>query len=275
MKKPLLPIHILILFLTFLALWASVTWNGTDVNAWLLSLRNLALLALSGFAVRFLIRSFIDPILSTRFEHRFISVVILFLLFDSLLPWWLFVALGIVTELSQYFLRTQMGPLFNPAALGGILISLFGFLPSWWGVNPPPRFLIGGIEVSILAWITALGAAYVVYRYRKLLIAGSAFLGIGLSYLFFFQANPAYLLLEGTLLFFILIMICEPKTSPVVRKEQIIYGALVGLLMPLGLYFHFIEASFIALLIGNLYTGRRFLATLLPSFQKSSPLNTV
>jgi Na+-translocating ferredoxin:NAD+ oxidoreductase RnfD subunit len=113
----------------------------------------------------------------------------------------------------------------------------------------------------------------VVHRYRKLPIAGSALLGFIISYLLFFQQNPSYFILEGTLLFFIFVMVCEPKTSPVSRAEQILYGALVGSLVPLGMYFHFIEASLIAVLIGNLYVSRRFLVKILTSFQQPKEPN--
>lgn len=270
--KKLLPLHILIIFLALLALGSSFAWNGTDITSWILSLRTLLLLSIASFLVRLLIRLIIDPAYKVRSEHRIITMLILFLLFDPLLPWWVFAALGATTELFQYFLRSPMGPLFNPAALGGLILSLFGYLPSWWGVNPPPRFLLAGIDISILAWIVAAGAAYVVYRYRKLSIAGSALLAIGLSYALLFQENPTYLLLEGTLLFFVFVMASEPKTSPVVRHEQIIYGLLIGTLFSFGLYFHFIEASFIALLLGNLYAGRRFLASSFSAlFAKPAP----
>lgn len=173
-----------------------------------------------------------------------------------------------VTELIQYFFRSPLGPIVNPAAAGALVLSLFGYLPLWWGVNPPPRFPLFGIEISVIAWIIALGAGYVVHRYRKLPVAGSALLGFIISYLLFFQQNPSYFLLEGTLLFFIFVMVCEPKTSPVPRKEQILYGTLVGSLVPLGLSFHFLEASLIAVIIGNLYVSRRFFFKVFSSLRK-------
>lgn len=268
MKKYNLPIHILILFLGFLVVWTTAAWNGTDLNMWLISLRNLFLIAVTGFAVRFTIRSLIEPDFNARHEHRIITALILFLLFDPLLPWWVFVLLGGITEAIQYFFRTPMGPLFNPAALGALILGLLGYLPSWWGVNPSPRFSLLDVEISLASWITALGAAYVIHRYRKLPIAASALLAGAIGYFIFLEQNPSYFILEGTFLFFVFIMVCEPKTSPVPRKEQIIYGALVGLLVPIGLSFHFIEASLIALLIGNIYAGRRFLPALFSSLKK-------
>lgn len=272
MKKPLLPIHILLIILSTLTLWSLVTWNSTRGEAWFTSLSNLLLLAGAGFVTRFAIQSLIDETYKPRLEHRLITLFILFLLFDIVLtPWWLFVLLGIVTELTQYFFRTPLGPIFNPAALGTLLVSIFGYLPSWWGVNPPPRIPLVGIEVSLAAWLTAFGAGYVIYRYRKLAIAWSTLIASGLAYLVLFGANPSYLLLEGTLLFFVFVMVCEPKTSPIPKKDQILYGSIVGALMPVGLYFHFLEASVIALLLGNLYTSRNVLLKLLSQKEKGAP----
>lgn len=263
MKNWLLPINILIIFLTALTLWACFSWSGPDPASLLIHLRNLFLIFGSGLAVRFLIRKLIDPTISFRLEHRIITALILFLLFDPLTSWWTFLVLGAITEGAQYFLRGPGGPLFNPAALGVLIVSIFGTLPSWWGTNPLPRVSLLGEPFSLAALFTLLVAGYVVYRYRKLPISLSAFGAFALTYALLYGDSPVYIALEGTLLFFFLVMVPEPKTSPVVPKEQYLYGALVGAGTALGLYFHFIEAYVIALLVGNLYTGRRFLCGLL------------
>lgn len=255
----LLPIHILILALVALVLWSTYLWHGTDAYAWLLSFRNLALLTLGGIGARFLVRTWISEDLIARRENRIITALILFLLFDPLLSWWVFLVLGIVTESAQYFFRTQIGPLFNPAAFGALILSVFGFLPSWWGVNPAPRYTLANIEISIVAWVLFLIAGYVAYRYRKLPIIWSGLLVFCISYFLLVGATAFYLALEGTLLFFFCVMACEPKTSPVLSREQVLYGSFIGILLSLGIYFHFLEASLIALLLGNLYTNRRFL----------------
>ncbi len=268
MKKTLLPVQVLLLFLTFLTIWSTSVWNGTDASLWFISFKNFLFLWLAGFGIRFCIRFFIDESYKARLEHRLITTFILFLLFDALVPWWIFLILGAVTEILQYLIRSPLGPLFNPAAAGALAISILGYFPSWWGVNPAPRFGVWGIDISLMAWIMAFGAAYVVYKYRKLAIAGSALLAFIISFLLLFQESPGYFVLEGTLLFFIFVMVCEPKTSPIPKKEQIIYGALIGALVPVGLYFHFLEASLIALLIGNLYGGRRFIGKIFSSAPK-------
>lgn len=266
MKKKLLPIHVLIFALGALTLWSTYLWNGADAHAWLLSFRNLTLLAFGGIGVRFLVRTYIRADFTTRHENRVITVFILFLLFDPLLSWWVFFVLGIVTESAQYFFRSQVGPFFNPAALGALILSIFGFLPSWWGINPAPRFTLASIEISIVAWIMCLIAGYVAYRYHKLRIIWSGLLFFCVCYFLLAGDIAFYLALEGTILFFFCVMVCEPKTSPILPREQILYGAFVGLLLSLGIYFHFLEASLIALLLGNIYTRRRFLLNSLNTF---------
>lgn len=264
MKQWLLPINILIAFLSMLAFWAVFMWSGNDPASWMIHARNLAGLIIPGFIVRFLIRRFIDPNAFFRREHRIITVLILFLLFDPTSPWWYFPIVRTVTELAQYFLRTTGGPLFNPAALGTVIVSFFGLLPSWWGTNPAPRFPLFGEELSLAAFFTLVCAGYVVYRYRKFAISLAALAAFALTYIILFNQSPLYIALEGTLLLFLLVMVPEPKTSPNMRNDQLIYGALVGTLVAFGLFFHFTESFLTALLLGNLYTHRKFLLGLLP-----------
>jgi Na+-translocating ferredoxin:NAD+ oxidoreductase RnfD subunit len=67
-----------------------------------------------------------------------------------------------------------------------------------------------------------------------------------------FQANPLFILVEGTLLFFLLVMAIEPKTSPILPKQQYIFGAVLGLLVVAGLKFGAVEPYAAALLVCNL-----------------------
>lgn len=264
MKQWLLPINVLIAFLSVLAFGAAFMWSGHDPISWAIHVRNLAGLIIPGFIVRSLIKHFIDPNVFFRREHRIITVLILFLLFDPTSPWWYFPVIRTVTELAQYFLRTTGGPVFNPAALGTVIVSFFGILPSWWGTNPAPRLPLLGEGVSIAAFFTLAWAGYVVYRYRKLPLCLTALLSFLVCYPLITGESPLYPAIEGTLLFFFLVMAPEPKTSPVMTKDQIIYGMIIGSLIPVGLFFNFTESFLIALLMGNLYTHRKFLLSLLP-----------
>ncbi len=262
MKLSPLPINILVLFLQALAFFASWSWSGSDPVLWSIQIRNLSLLFLAGWLTQFFIRRFIEPTATFRMEHRMITTLILFLLFDPTSPWWYFPLVRIVTEGAQYLFRAPGGPLFNPAALGTVIVSFFGILPSWWGANQAPRFMILDTDVSIFAFFTLFIAGYVAYKYKKIPLILATLLSFIVSFFLCLGENPTPIVIEGTLLFYLLVMVPEPKTSPVLQKEQVIYGCIIGVLVSLGLLFHFTESYLTALLVGNLYTKRQFLRSL-------------
>ena len=258
MKINILPINLLVIFLSFLALTACFSLSGFDLLAWTVHTRNAAALALAGLFTHTVLVNFraVSPF---RFIDRAISYLILFLLFDPLSQWWIFPLLGAVTELCQTLMRSTAGPFFNPAGLTGLLFSLTGVVPDWWGVSFAPRINLITDGMSIVAPFTLLIAGYVAYRYHKLGISFSALVTFSLSYRLLFGQIPLFITLEGTLLFFLLIMVIEPKTSPVANSEQYFYGGLIGLLISIGIYFGFVEVYLIALFLANLFHRRHSL----------------
>lgn len=260
MKILLLPIRILIIFLILLALGACFSYALFDGTTWFILIRNAFLLIISSLSVFFVLQK-LKLISPTRIEHRIITYLILFLLFDPLLSWWIFLLLGATTELLQRLIRTPSGPLLNPGAFSGLLFSFIGYAPSWWGVSYAPRIALLGNNISVAMFLTLLCAGYVAYRYRKLSIILTALIVFSLSYLILFGVVPLFIIADGTLAFFLLIMTVEPKTSPVLKKEQYIYGGIIGILIALGLYVHFSEAYLGSLVVANLYHQRRFLKT--------------
>ena len=264
------PIKILVCFLAFMALGASLSWSGLDPTAILLHLRNFALIigasALGGFVL-----SHFGLQRSIRWEHRAITSLILFVLFDPEWAWWAYPMLGLVTELIQRFFRIPGAPFFNPAAAGALVMSFIGIAPGWWGVSFAPRFMFTEGGISIAFFFTLAFAGFVAWKYQKLPIVLSAVLFFALIYPFLIGASPWYILLEGTFAFFLLVMAVEPKTSPVLQKEQIIYGGIIGISIPVIIALDFPEAYPIALLLANLYHRRTFLFDLVRN-QASSTL---
>lgn len=254
----------MVLFLGFFAAAASLSWYrmpdvgtlGFDLGNNLPSLFHIALL-FAGNRLAAIILPKLGYPLRSPWEHAIITSLILFLLFDSLTPWWVFLLLGFITRTLENTLRLPSGPFFNPAALGAIVISILGFLPTWWGTNFAPRFPLFEGGMSLAGIFTVFVAGFIAYRYKKLPIVASGLLFFCLSYFFLFESNPVPIAFEGTLLFFFLVMACEPKTSPNQSQDQLIYGGLIGILIPLLLTFGFIEAYLGALLIGNLYHRRQ------------------
>lgn len=251
MKKWLTPIRLLLLLLMLLSVGAIASWKGwDDLETWIIAGRNLLLISGASSLIHFalLLTGRIKP---TRWEHRAITNLILFLLFDPLLPWYAFVLAGGLTELAQRIIRLPTGPIFNPAALGVLLVSFFGFLPGWWGMSFAPRIDVieWGMSISMLFVLPIAG--YIAYRYRKLTLALSATIFFAISYVAVLQYNPLFLLLEGTWAFFLLVMAVEPKTSPIVFSRQVAYGAVIGILSVLGLRYGLFDAFVFALLVGN------------------------
>lgn len=250
MRVWLTPIRILLFFLLGLNVLASWSWGGWEVGFWVGQFRNFLLLVL-GFSVVYYPLLQRKLIQATRLEYHLITSSILFLLFDPLLPWWVFVSLGVMTEVIQRFVRVPTGPVFNPAAMGALLMSLMGYFPGWWGTSFAPRLPLLEGGVSVVVFLTIPIAGYVAQKYRKLNISLAAWVMFGMLYLGLFGTNPLFLLFEGTLFFFLLVMAVEPKTTPVLPKEQLIFGALVGGLSVVLLRIYFFEPYCGALVIAN------------------------
>lgn len=260
------PIRILLLYLTFLAIWASYNWGGVGVSFWLNQIFHFALLILPGW-ITYLILVRLKLAQPTRWEHRTISALILFLLFDPLFPWWVFLGVGLLTELIQRLIRVPTGPLTNPAATGVLLISLTGQFATWWGVNFGPRFNIGVGEMTLIMLLTTGVAGYVASKYRKLPIVAVAAAAFSLLYILLLKSSPLPILVDGTLLFFFFVMVVEPKTSPAIPQQQWWYGALVGVLavllisgtIPIYWVEPYSAALVVSNLVFNLYRNRKLL----------------
>jgi hypothetical protein len=269
------PIRVLLIYLCVLGVWASFNWGGLNFTFWVSQLAHFMLLLAPGWLLytAFLRKSLVKP---TRWEHRLITVLILFLLFDPLFPWWVFLAAGLITELVQRFVRLPTGPVANPAAVGALLLSLTGQYPTWWGVNFGPRFTALPGQMTLLMALTTLIAGYVAWKYHKLAIVSAAAVSFSVFYLMIFRSSPLAILLDGTLAFFLLVMAVEPKTSPAIQNQQYVYGAVIGAgvvaLLAAAYRSLSIEAYTASLIftnvIFNLYKNKMFLQN---TFKKTLP----
>lgn len=259
--QPLLVLFRFLVILSFLAAFSWVDWQ-LDLPALALIAARFGLLVFgSGAAMQVLKVLKVKP--SVRWEHRFISCLILFLLFAPDVVWWAFPVLGVVTEGLQRLIRLPSGPVANPAALGGLVTTLllqsWDVLPTWWGVSFAPRWFIVPEGLSVATLLVLPIAGWIAWKYKKLsttlaLIAVSA-----VAYVLVFRLSPAFLIFEGTLLFFGLVMTVEPKTSPILPKEQLIFGASVGLLIVALQKIYFVEPYLGALVVINvIYNGSRW-----------------
>jgi Na+-translocating ferredoxin:NAD+ oxidoreductase RnfD subunit len=143
--------------------------------------------------------------------------------------WYVPVAVSAIAVISKYAIRTRLANVFNPAAFA--LVSMMYLLPmgqSWWGALT---------EVSPV-WLRAValvGGIYIADRVNKMPLVLS-FLG---AYFFVFTVT-AYLgdprrVAEifrspdiEAVLFFALIILTDPPTSPARYRDQWICGIIVA-----------------------------------------------
>jgi len=154
---------------------------------------------------------------------------------------------------SKYMLASGKRHLFNPAAFGAVLIGIgFHRAVSWW---------VG--ENVVLLPVIILGGALILTRLRYYeMLAAYAMVVLGLSISHGNLSSVAGIAhaismmgIHSMFCFFGLVMLTEPRTVPLGRWRQIVYGAFVGLLFSpythVGSYYFTPE---MAILCGNLFT---------------------
>jgi len=187
-------------------------------------------------------------------ESSLITGFLLFFLFypssdvDSLLS----VALaGTVASASKYLLAIRGRHIFNPAAIGAVVVSLLGFnFPVWW------------VSTGVLLPFVAVGAFLILYRSRRLPM-GLLFVVIAATIV------VVRLLTDGTgndlggsialaftsfpIVFLVGFMLSEPLTLPPRRWQQLLVAALVAVIVafPFSIGPVYIAPEF-ALVIGNI-----------------------
>ena len=146
---------------------------------------------------------------------------------------------------ARTWIRIKHVNIFNPAALG-LLVALVAFSAGseWWTSVSYNAYGIA-IPLSIILVIAS-------YEAKRLSVALSAVavafvLGLVLNGLGSIVAS-----LLGINYFFALVMVTEPRTSPVKNTAQAVYGALVAALVAVLAYIGFTYPFLVALLLGNL-----------------------
>ena len=190
-------------------------------------------------------------------ESYLITALILALIVGPANPLQVWLPLGIAAAVamgSKYLVKWRGRHIFNPAALGVVVMTLVtGFGSSWW---------VGTFPLTLA---TLVGGYLIIYKIRRLpmiisylatyLVVFFLLNGLNLPATTNFKLLES-LILNSPLFFFAMIMLPEPATSPAGHRLRIVYAvvvATVGLiaqrLMPNLQYA--LEAS---LLVGNLLT---------------------
>lgn len=157
-----------------------------------------------------------------------VSGLLVGLIIDPSSGYHVVVAAALLAVLSKHLI-SYLGPhirnhIFNPAAFGIVVVSLFyGNQTAWWGVSWWP-----GIYLLLIPT-----AGYIIYKMgRGPLVL--TFLAIYAAYRLILTGDPVSSLLsplDATTIFFALVMLPEPQSSPATGVWKYGFGLLVGVIL--------------------------------------------
>lgn len=178
--------------------------------------------------------------------------LILSLTLSPHIQWYEILLVASISMGAKNFLRISNHHIFNPAGIGlvvgGILLHQN---VSWWGVSFQ-TLIPFGIKHTLFFFILLLPSLVSVYRMRRYGSILSFLITYTLLLLLLNNFNFTILqtaLFDPTALFFSIVMLSEPMTSPVQLKKQIPYGIFVALIAI------FVSSSF----VGTILTSHHLL----------------
>lgn len=196
-----------------------------------------------------------------------ISGLILALVAWPDMPWFLIIALPLLAVFSKQLLHFgKMRHIFNPASFALALASIFVPVVSWWGQSSGNVALaaVSAVGVFILwrqsRWHESIAF---VLSYVLFLIVMSLSAGADAGRLAEIISGRIF---QGSIIFFVTVMLIEPITSQFPSKKQrIIYGVLVGFLSVFFTYLQskvsllYADPLILGLLLGNITASLLFL----------------
>jgi ferredoxin-NADP reductase len=152
-------------------------------------------------------------------------------------------AAGVAAMASKYILTFRLSHIFNPAALGAFIAGrIMHVYPAWW------------VGTKFITPIVVIGGILILRKVKRYQMAG-IFLAFYLLYLIFYGSGGTHLLwleiISTQILFFAIVMLTEPLTSPATAKWYMPYALLVAL------FYSFTRLKLSpeeALLAGNIFT---------------------
>ncbi len=176
-------------------------------------------------------------------------------------PALLVITASFVAVLSKFIVKVKHNPVFNPAALG-LIIALVAFHTGdvWWASS---SYNLSGTIIS-LAPLFAV-AAYLSRRITAGLtfIIASIIIGIIMSGSLSLSASGLISAIFSANYLFGMIMVGDPKTSPISNRGQMAYGIIITALLFAagysGIPYPFLISLLAANLIFMLYRNRHFI----------------
>lgn len=180
-------------------------------------------------------------------EAALVTALIIILLYAPNAPWYEIILVTFIAILAKQFLRIKNRPIFNPAALGLFIGSLlFGRQIAWWGVSWQ-QFRIQNLQLIIAVLILLTPFLISGFKMKR-------FISIFVFLVIYTILNRG-LVFDPTVIFFALVMLPEPMTTPQKKYQQIFFAivvAVISVTVSSFSYLSFIpDALVFALLLGN------------------------
>ncbi|MDO8460839.1 MAG: RnfABCDGE type electron transport complex subunit D [bacterium] len=185
-----------------------------------------------------------------------VSALIITLLVSPQIELYKAAAISVLAMFFKNFLRVSNRNIFNPAALGLLMGAvIFNEGVTWWGVSWQ-NFQLSTFNFQLFFLILLSPLLISIIRMKRYAITLSFLLTYGVL---FSILNTKHIILntffDPTVLFFSLVMLPEPMTSPNNHTKQILFGAFVALLsfiISLPLFSFVPDVFIVALLVGNM-----------------------
>lgn len=168
---------------------------------------------------------------------------------------------------AKFFLEYKGLSIINPTVLG-LLIASFIFdstLISWWGASYQFQLTLPSmtLHLNFPLFILLIWILFGLQNWRKLPLL-LTFLPLHLIALFIRQQELStikFVFTDATIYFLAAIMLVDPKSSPLLPRQQIIFAIIAALAYNLLAKFNIPNFELYAILVANLYfTGTRLLS---------------
>jgi hypothetical protein len=209
-------------FMILLVLYTTITF-ALHLQTWLFLLSVGALIGIAYGVIRYGLQKMPD------WKNYVISGCILYLLYNpaALVSEYLILVLIVALFFVGKFVRYQVFPYVNPIVFAFLatyaILAVFGQSPliSWWGAS-----YLGSWSILWLAPTVVYG----MYAFRRPWLSLSYILSYGLLQAFAGDLGLLFVFGTGTIYFVAGIMLLEPKTSPITRNDQLLFGIGTGIL---------------------------------------------
>ena len=190
--------------------------------------------------------------------NAWISTLMLFLVLShDNHQFWTASALLLTLYLAKFGLQYQGKAIFNPIAFSIVSVTLLSFVvPSihdpelvWAGLRA--NFTVSGFVLPVSLLMMVVSIIGNVRRIRRLPLALS-YLGTAFLLQLVLDASISWLTFATATLFMGALAVVEPRTSPVKRNQQIVYGVLAALLYVGFAHFKLPSAAMLSLCVANL-----------------------